>query len=129
MKGTGVLATIHQGFTAGMFSPGCCLLSSTSSLGQSQAPRPACLAPSMVSHRGVCLQMKRLNQALTLPVVSVMLGLSLLVQGGGVLLQIWLACFISPLFPAGSGNIYFINIYKKLKISLLSCHKLILLCL
>lgn len=33
------------------------------------------------------------------------------------------------LFPAGSGNIYFINIYKKLKISLLFCHILILLCL
>lgn len=34
-----------------------------------------------------------------------------------------------PIFPAGSGNIYFINICKELKISLLFCHKLILLCL
>jgi len=51
------------------------------------APRPACRAPFVVSHRGVYLQLTELNLALTLPVVSVALGPSWLVQGGVFLLQ------------------------------------------
>lgn len=122
----------HHGGTAG---PNHCssgaaagLLSavSTFSLSQSQTCSLACPAQSVVS---VSLQVKELNLALTLPLVSVALGLSLFVQGAVVLLHIELARAFFPIFPAGSGNIYFINIYKKLKISLLFCHKPILLCL
>lgn len=82
-------------------------------------------SPSVVSHRGVCLQLTEVNLALTLPVVSVQLACSR-----------WccptpdMTCLLYfPFFTAGSGNTYSINIYKKLKISLLFCHKLILLCL
>lgn len=109
-----------SGAAAGIFSPGCCLLSSTFNLGQSQALRLACLAPTVVSHRGLCLQLTVLNLALTLPVVSGTLGLSLLVQGCPTP---DMTCLLYlPFFSAGSGNIYFINICKKLKISLLFYH-------
>lgn len=90
MKGTRALTSAPPGAAAGVFSAGCCLLSSAFKLGLSQIPRPVWLAPSVVSHRGVFLQLTELNLALTLPLLSVP------IQGGGVLLQILLACFISP---------------------------------
>lgn len=90
--------TSDQKLQAGLLSPGCCLLSSTFGLGQSQFRSPVCLSWPGVSHREEGLQLMGLNPALTLPVLAAALGLSLLVQGGVVLLQIWLACFICPPF-------------------------------
>lgn len=63
MKGARALTGVHLGAAAGMFSAGCCLLSSTFNLNQSQAPRPACLVQSVVSHRGVCLQLTRVKSS------------------------------------------------------------------
>lgn len=70
-----------SGAAAGIFTLGCSLLSFTFNLGRSQALRSACLTPTVISHTGVCLQLTVLNLALTLPVISGTLGLSLLVQG------------------------------------------------
>lgn len=89
----------HHGGTAG---PNHCssgaaagLLSavSTFSLSQSQTCSLACPAQTVVS---VSLQVKELNLALTLPLVSVALGLSLFVQGAVVLLHIELAWAFFP---------------------------------
>lgn len=81
MKGTRALTSIHLGAAAGAFSAGCCLFIPTFKLGPSQIPRPVWLAPSVVSYRGEFLQLTELNLALTLPLLSVTVRLSLPIQG------------------------------------------------
>lgn len=98
----GMIAAVSSSHLTRSFKQGCFPQaageSSTFGLGQSQFPSPVCLSWPGVSHREEVLQLMGLNPALTLPVLAMALGLSLLIQGGIVLLQIWLACFICPSF-------------------------------
>lgn len=81
MKSTRALTRVHLRAAAGVLSAGCCLFIPTFKLGPSQIPRPVWLAPSVVSHRGEFLQLTELNPALTLPLLSVTVKLSLPIQG------------------------------------------------
>lgn len=114
----------HQEHCGGTAGPNHCSPCGCSRAALCMAPlpvwlriRPAVLHAqlSLWSHRAVNLQATELNLALTLPLVSVALGLSLFVQGGVVLLQIGLAWFFSPSFLQDQGTFISLISIRSLK--------------